>query len=257
VTQTSYAFTATPYDDFVIMRLNVKNVGSSSITNLYCGLYIDWDIISYAQNAGGWNSVDEFIWTAYNNGSTLLNYRGVKIVQGSAGTAYTARGPATVYYPPTGNGFTESEKFASLTNGFTTASTYSTAQEDLVQVIAVGPLSLAVGESEPIAFAMLAGLTQSDITEAATQAQFLMDSIVSSCCTNRGNVDDIIGPGGPIDVADLTYLVAFLFQGGTEPPCIEQGNIDGINGPGGPIDVGDLTYLVASLFQGGPSPPPC
>lgn len=28
-----------------------------------------------------------------------------------------------------------------------------------------------------------------------------------------GNIDGIIGPAGPVDVADLTYLVAYLFQG--------------------------------------------
>jgi len=77
------------------------------------------------------------------------------------------------------------------------------------------------------------------------------------CCHNRGNVDGIIGIGGPIDVADLTYLVAYLFQGGPTPPCLEEGNADGIVGIGGPIDVADLTFLVAFLFQGGSTPPAC
>jgi len=77
------------------------------------------------------------------------------------------------------------------------------------------------------------------------------------CCVNRGNVDDIIGTGGPIDVADLTYMVDYLFQGGNSPPCPKQGNADGIIGAGVLIDVADLTYLVKYLFQGGPEPPPC
>ncbi len=78
-----------------------------------------------------------------------------------------------------------------------------------------------------------------------------------SCCQNRGNVDGIIGVGGPIDVADLTYLVSYLFKSGPAPPCEEEGNADGIVGVGGPIDVADLTYLVAYLFKSGPAPPPC
>ncbi len=77
------------------------------------------------------------------------------------------------------------------------------------------------------------------------------------CCTARGNVDDIVGVGGPIDVADLTYLVRYLFQSGDVPPCPEQGNVDGIEGVGGPIDVADLTYLVAYLFKAGSAPPEC
>ena len=78
-----------------------------------------------------------------------------------------------------------------------------------------------------------------------------------TCCENRGNVDRLTGPGGPVDVADLTYLISYLFQGGPEPPCPEEGNVDSGLGPGGPIDVGDVTYLVAYLFQSGPEPPPC
>ncbi len=77
------------------------------------------------------------------------------------------------------------------------------------------------------------------------------------CCLDRGNVDGVNGPGGPVDVSDLTYVVAFLFTSGTTPPCPEQANIDGIDGPGGPVDVSDLTYLVAYLFQSGETPPSC
>ncbi|HWR82433.1 MAG TPA: hypothetical protein VN285_03960 [Candidatus Deferrimicrobium sp.] len=77
------------------------------------------------------------------------------------------------------------------------------------------------------------------------------------CCLTRGNVDGVIGPAGPPDVSDLTYLIAYLFVNGPEPPCIEEGNVDAVLGVDGPIDVADLTYLVAWLFQGGTPPPPC
>ena len=77
------------------------------------------------------------------------------------------------------------------------------------------------------------------------------------CCTNRGNVDGVIGPAGPVDVADVTYLVAMLWQGGAPPPCVREANVDGVIGPAGPVDVADVTYLVAMLWQGGAPPPPC
>ncbi len=88
-----------------------------------------------------------------------------------------------------------------------------------------------------------------------TLIEYIVD--ISPCCRYRGNVDHIIGIGGPIDVADLSYLVDYLFKGGPPPPCPEEGNVDGLTGPGGPIDVADLSYLVNYLFQGGPPPPPC
>ena len=69
-------------------------------------------------------------------------------------------------------------------------------------------------------------------------------------CLNRGNVDGIIDAGVPINVADLTYLVNFLFKGGPPPARHEEGNVDGSSG----INVADLTYLVDYLFLGGPAP---
>ena len=72
-----------------------------------------------------------------------------------------------------------------------------------------------------------------------------------SCCENRGNADG--DPGDAINVADLTYLVEYLFFGGPAPPCPEEGDVDG----SGAINVVDLTYLVDYLFFNGPPPVDC
>ncbi len=85
------------------------------------------------------------------------------------------------------------------------------------------------------------------------------DGVGDACCCvdERGNVDNIVGVGGPIDVNDLSYLVDYLFRLGPIPPCPEEGNVDGIVGVGGPVDVNDLSYLVDYLFRSGPVPPDC
>ena len=70
------------------------------------------------------------------------------------------------------------------------------------------------------------------------------------CCV--GFADDV-DLSGAINVSDLTYLVARLFQGGPPPPCRGETDVDG----SGLLNVSDLTYLVAYLFQGGPDPKPC
>lgn len=72
----------------------------------------------------------------------------------------------------------------------------------------------------------------------------------TDCCDGvRGDVDG----SGAVNVSDLTYLVAYLFQGGDQPRCIAEGDVDG----SGATNVSDLTYLVAYLFQGGPVSPAC
>ncbi len=96
-----------------------------------------------------------------------------------------------------------------------------------------------------------------DILTNISVDQYLTITEGDFCCASRGSVDHLVGVGGPIDVSDLTFLVAYLFNAGSEPPCLEEGNVDGLVGLGGLIDVSALTYLVAYLFNGGPAPTAC
>ncbi len=54
------------------------------------------------------------------------------------------------------------------------------------------------------------------------------------------------------NIADLTYLVNFLFKAGPAPVPLWKANVNciGIDEP----NVADLTYMVAFLFKGGPAP---
>ncbi len=76
--------------------------------------------------------------------------------------------------------------------------------------------------------------------------------VCENCCVGfRGNING--DAGDVIDISDLVYLVAYMFQGGTPPPCFDEADVNG----DGVIDISDLVYLVAYMFQGGPQPPSC
>jgi hypothetical protein len=53
-----------------------------------------------------------------------------------------------------------------------------------------------------------------------------------------------------VDIADLTYLVAYMFKSGPAPLSPALANVNGTGG----IDVADLTFLVAYMFKDGPAP---
>ncbi|MFH1686175.1 MAG: putative Ig domain-containing protein [bacterium] len=53
-----------------------------------------------------------------------------------------------------------------------------------------------------------------------------------------------------VNVADLVYLVAYMFQGGPPPPALNLADVNGTCR----IDIADLVYLVIYMFQSGPPP---
>jgi len=73
--------------------------------------------------------------------------------------------------------------------------------------------------------------------------------VTLGCCVLRGDIDG----SGTLNVADLTYLVGFLFTGGPPADCDAHADVDN----SGTVNVSDLTYLVAYLFQGGQAPAGC
>ena len=58
---------------------------------------------------------------------------------------------------------------------------------------------------------------------------------------------------GQVDIADVVYLINYLFVGGPEPlPSLSAGDANG----DGTVDIADVIYLINHLFTGGP-PPVC
>jgi hypothetical protein len=70
------------------------------------------------------------------------------------------------------------------------------------------------------------------------------------CCINRTDMD---GNGVWVDIADLIYLVKYMFQDGPPLPCHDHGDINA----DGQIDITDLIGLVSYMFQGGFDIVPC
>ena len=83
------------------------------------------------------------------------------------------------------------------------------------------------------------------------------DGIGDACCCvdERGNADGIVTGGLHVDVADLVFLVNYLFKSEEGPGCPLEGNVDGLLSGGAPITVDDLVYLVDFIFKSSGIPP--
>jgi hypothetical protein len=61
---------------------------------------------------------------------------------------------------------------------------------------------------------------------------------------------DVDLSGDNPDIADLVYLVSYMFQGGPEPIALDAAQMNGTGG----VDITDLIYVVDYMFNGGPPP---
>ncbi|MCK4606243.1 MAG: right-handed parallel beta-helix repeat-containing protein [candidate division Zixibacteria bacterium] len=74
-----------------------------------------------------------------------------------------------------------------------------------------------------------------------------------TCCRFRGDVNH---DGKPVlDVADLLFLIYYVFREGPQPDCLEEANV--FVDQAGVVDIVDLQYLIDYMFNEGPAPPPC
>jgi len=65
---------------------------------------------------------------------------------------------------------------------------------------------------------------------------------ICSCCEMRGDIDH----SGSLNISDVTYMVAYLFQGAPPPPCPTEADLNG----DGELNVEDLAaWLIPLLFN--------
>jgi hypothetical protein len=161
VVQETYAWADPPNDDFIVLRYILTNTAASTRYDIYTGLYLDWDVFSYSANAGGFSFDRGYLWTAFNNFGDIQDARGSFLLDGTLAAAYTELAEIAYYPSPPqdtiSDGFTETEKWFALTDGLTTGDQYVSAMTDLLQVHAAGPITLDPGQSDTVAFALLAG----------------------------------------------------------------------------------------------------
>ncbi|MCB2229982.1 S8 family peptidase [bacterium] len=159
-----------PNDDFIIMRYILVNEQSSTVNNLRLGLMLDWDVFSYLFNAGGYDEFNEYMWTAYNSSAgtpVLSDFRGVRMLEGTLSSAQTFKDSVAAVPGFGGNGFLDLEKYLVTLTDTAAYTRYASAQQNLIQVMAAGPMAIDPGARDTVAFAILGGDNVSEIANAS------------------------------------------------------------------------------------------
>jgi subtilisin family serine protease len=181
----AYAWTTAGNTKYVIVEYLISNKGSSTISNLYAGLFADWDIdaATYGSNRAEYDATNKMGYVYYTG--TGLPYAGIKLLSSTASAIHYAvdnisggGGGVDLY-----DGFSDSEKYTTLSTNRTKAGS-SGSGNDVIDIVSSGPFTLGANDTAVVAFALIAGDDLDDIKTSAVNAQYMYDSNVKTTYTS-------------------------------------------------------------------------
>lgn len=180
VHQNAYAWTSPGSRKFVICEYIIKNTAGTAISNLYAGIFADWDIdaSTYADDKSAYDATRKMGYTWSTTGGML--YAGIRLLTSTAGpnfygidNAGTGRGGVNIT-----SAFSTADKFTTLSTNRLTAGDSSLSTypgNDVCNVMSSGPFTIAAGDSVKVAFALIAGDNLGQLQVSSDTAQIRYD----------------------------------------------------------------------------------
>ncbi len=169
VRQNTFAWANPPDDDYIIVEYIITNRSDSTISDLRVGLFMDWDIplnatTTSSLNLGDYVPGDDLGYIFYENGADSQSFRGVKIVNDEGMVNYRVYD----FFSEIWDGrFSEQNKSLGLFDNYAQTSDLG----EVAHTVTTGPFSLAPGETDTAAFAIVGGPDWLDFLANATQAE--------------------------------------------------------------------------------------
>jgi hypothetical protein len=172
------AYSSAPDDKYVLAEYEVKNKGYTALNGIYLGLFTDWDV---DENGSDITQYDVFNRLGYVYGKFgAAPYAGVKLLTTTTMPLFYPMSYEVIGDPlETGNGFSISEKYLSLSSGIKSTSLGENAANgyDVMFVSGNGPFNIPPNGSVKVAFALLAGDNFDDLKTSALAAQKKYDEL--------------------------------------------------------------------------------
>lgn len=166
----TYSFNTPEDENYIIIRTALNNATQQSINNLYAGFFIDWDIpdADYANNTTLYDAQDNFAY-AYNV-NTQNVFVGTALISHNNYGFYPIKNDANSGDVRLfdNNGFTDIEKFITLSSGIYNTSPFVS---DISYVVSGGPFNINSGQTQNIAFAIAAASTLDELRNAIRRSR--------------------------------------------------------------------------------------
>ncbi|MEP7220119.1 MAG: T9SS type A sorting domain-containing protein, partial [Bacteroidota bacterium] len=179
ITLTTRQYNDSATSNQTLLLYRIRNTSAARLTNLYCALFMDWDL--GPAGADDYISIDleHRLGYADNRKNRRLPYTGTMLLSDQPANFY-AIDNSTDY--PIGKGFMAAEKWDLISGG---VGREETKTGDCSMIIGAGPIALEPGADTVVAFSLMAGANIAELNASADAASARFASL--------GEI-----PGGPI-----------------------------------------------------------
>jgi serine protease len=212
----AFAWNSVGDQKYIIVQYTIANTGTTTLTNLFAGVFTDWDIdaATYASNRASFDAANQMGYAYYTG--TNGKYGGVKLLTHTAPVLHYAidnvSGGAGGVDMLAG-GYDGNEKYVTLSTNRSDAGV-GAAGNDVIDVVSTGPYAILAGDSIKVAFAIIAGDNLTDLQTSAQHAQTKYDGINTNTTTSiLNNTTDgtnrmMVYPNPSVDETKITIDIA-------------------------------------------------
>jgi serine protease len=208
-----------PYNNFVLLEYTIRNTTASDVTDFHFGIFSDWDVSSGGGNdKASWHS-DTKLGYVFAAQSTVLPYVGIQVVKGNANYFAIDNDP-TAPANPFGlyDGFTDSEKFSSISSDFTkTQAGDAITGSDVSHVVSSGPHAIPANGEITIAFALHGGMSLSELTTSARYADSVYNFTLTAPKPEITDVEQCMGTNAVLIPEGASKFKLYTAFTGGEP----------------------------------------
>ncbi len=182
---TSYTFAAEADKNYIILDYRFVNTNSVTIDNLFTALFFDWDFADSGSDIAEWDDINKYGYV-YRSGGSPDNYVGIALISSDSYGYYAIQNDGTGGTFSIYDGFTDSEKWLSISNGIGNS---TAGPADISHVVSGGPYSIPANDTIRVAFAVLSAENKAALDVAVSAARNKFQFIVTDV-----NDNDILNP---------------------------------------------------------------
>ncbi|MCI5056696.1 MAG: S8 family peptidase [Flavobacteriales bacterium] len=164
-----YAWTLPGHRKYVMVEYDITNTSSTTLNDVYCGIFCDWDITVYSENKAATDQARKLGYCYHNNNNGF--YAGTQLLTSNAPFIHYAVDHVTGGGGglDLSDGYTTQEKYTSMSVNRLSAGGNGIGN-DVFNVVSSGPFTIAPGDTVTVAFALLGGDDLADLQASADSA---------------------------------------------------------------------------------------